>query len=164
MNHYNGMHLATEIERRKDDTPIIPNYSRLKNQIFYVIYRHSGFYSPILRTIDLFDSPSLTQSVTNYKFDTDFTDFGIMKQRVISKVNRKNNILKLRNNPNLKSVYPMLDEFGYQVVDFFIFKSTWDFGYHYECNEVTEKKFQVSNTTLIKNRTEVFSNNNQKLL
>ena len=164
LNYYNEMHLATEIERRKDDTPIIPNYSGLKNEIFYVIYRHSGFYSPILRNIDLFDSPSLTQSVTNYKFDTDFTDFGIMKQRVVSKVNRKNNILKLRNNSNLKSIYPMLDEFGYQVVDSFIFKSTWDFGYHYECNDVTDKKIIVSNTNLIKNKTEEFSNNNQKLL
>ncbi|NDH06043.1 hypothetical protein EBX93_08965, partial [bacterium] len=51
--------------------------------------------------------------------------------------NRKNNQLKLRNNPNLKSIYPMLDEFGYHVVDFFIFKSTWDYGYHFECEEDT---------------------------
>ena len=31
----------------------------------------------------------------------------------------------------------MLDEFGYTTVDFFIFKSTWDFNYHYECVENT---------------------------
>ena len=31
----------------------------------------------------------------------------------------------------------MLDEFGYTVVDFFIFKSTWDFQYLVECDQPT---------------------------
>jgi hypothetical protein len=30
-----------------------------------------------------------------------------------------------------KSVYPMLEEFGYATVDTFIFKSSWDINYHY---------------------------------
>ena len=51
----------------------------------------------------------------------------------MSKVNRNGNVLKLANSPNNKSIYPMLDEFGYNVQDFFIFKSTWDYEYHYEC-------------------------------
>jgi hypothetical protein len=42
-------------------------------------------------------------------------------------------ILKLRNSEDLKSIYPMLDEFGYLSVDSFIFKSTWDYEYHIEC-------------------------------
>jgi len=68
-----------------------------------------------------------------------------MRQRVISKVNRKENILKLRNSKNLKSIYPMLDEFGYTVLDFFIFKSTWDYFYHVECENLKLNLPYVSN-------------------
>jgi hypothetical protein len=35
------------------------------------------------------------------------------------------------------------DEYGYTVLDFFIFKSTWDFDYHIECSQ--------PNTTVITN-------------
>jgi hypothetical protein len=68
----------------------------------------------------------------NYVFDTSLSLFGVMKQRVISKVNRNDNILKLRNNDTFDSIYPMLDEYGYMIIDYFIFKSNWDFEYHYE--------------------------------
>ena len=68
----------------------------------------------------------------NYVFDTSLSLFGVMKQRVISKINREENILKLRNNDTFDSIYPMLDEFGYMVIDYFIFKSTWDQEYHFE--------------------------------
>lgn len=64
----------------------------------------------------------------NYKFDTDLTDFGIMQERRVRKVNRTGSVLKLQTN----SIYPMLDEFGYTFMDFFIFRSTWDQGYHFE--------------------------------
>jgi hypothetical protein len=64
----------------------------------------------------------------NYKFDTDLSDFGLMLERRVRKVNRKGSVLKLQTN----SIYPMLDEFGYTFMDFFIFRSTWDQGYHFE--------------------------------
>ena len=73
----------------------------------------SSFYSPLYG---------------NYKFDTDLTDFGLMLERRVRKVNRKGSVLKLQTN----SIYPMLDEFGYTFMDFFIFRSTWDQGYHFE--------------------------------
>jgi len=68
----------------------------------------------------------------NYTFDTDLSLFGIKQQRVIQKVNEIDNVLKLRNDESFSSIYPMLDEYGYMVADFFIFKSTWDFIYHYK--------------------------------
>ena len=93
---------------------------------------------PIFYEVDLFKPQGEYDSlVGNYKFDTSLTFFGLMRQRIISKVNRKTNVLKLRNNQNLPSIYPMLDEFGYVVSDFFIFKSTWDFTYHVECSTPT---------------------------
>jgi len=92
-----------------------------------------GFFTQVITTTTPIDSFKMRQG--NYKFDTDLSLFGVMKQRVISKVNRKENILKLRNNDSFDSIYPMLDEFGYMVCDFFIFKSTWDFEYHFEVNK-----------------------------
>jgi hypothetical protein len=68
----------------------------------------------------------------NYKFDTELTYFGVMKERKFRKVNRIQSLLKLREVKDSKSIYPMLDEFGYSFLDFFIFKSTWDYGYSIE--------------------------------
>jgi hypothetical protein len=52
---------------------------------------------------------------------------------VVSKINRGGSVLKLKDSTKVKSLYPMLDEFGYHVVKRFIFKSNWDYEYHYEC-------------------------------
>lgn len=71
----------------------------------------------------------------NMIFDDGLSLFGVMKQRVVSKINRKENILKLRNDTTYDSIYPMLDEYGYMIADYFIFKSTWDFEYHLEVNK-----------------------------
>jgi len=74
----------------------------------------------------------------NYKFDTDLTHFGMMLERRVRKVNRKGSVLKLQTN----SIYPMLDEFGYTFLDFFIFRSTWDQMYHFETIIPEEKTFK----------------------
>jgi hypothetical protein len=68
----------------------------------------------------------------NYKFDIDLTYFGVMKERKFRKVNRIQSLLKLREVKDTKSIYPMIDEFGYSFLDFFIFKSTWDYEYSVE--------------------------------
>jgi hypothetical protein len=70
----------------------------------------------------------------NYKFDTDLSYFGIEREKIFRKVNRKEVLLKLRDTVGAKPIYPMLDEFGYHFTDFFIFKSSWDFEYHIETN------------------------------
>jgi len=75
----------------------------------------------------------------NYKFDTDLTDFGMMLERRVRKISRSGSILKLRSN----SIYPMLDEFGYTFMDFFIFRSTWDQGYHFESVVPVEKAISI---------------------
>ena len=68
----------------------------------------------------------------NYKFDTDLTYFGVMRERKFRKINRTQSILKLREVKDTKSIYPMIDEFGYTFSDFFIFKSTWDYEFSIE--------------------------------
>jgi hypothetical protein len=129
LNYFSNEHIATEITKVTSDPQMISNFSGMQNNIYNVMWRHSGPYMPILKHIDLF-----VPSNGNYKFDTELTYFGLIKEKVVTKVNRDGNILKLKNDKNLKSVYPMLDEFGYHITDFFIFKSTWDLEYHIECN------------------------------
>ena len=85
--------------------------------------KESSFYNPLYG---------------NYKFDTDLTDFGLMLERRARKVNRNGSVLKLQTN----SIYPMLDEFGYTFMDFFIFRSTWDQGYHFETYVAQESEFK----------------------
>ena len=74
---------------------------------------------------------SVTLPVGNYKFDTTLTDFGLVKERKIRKINHNGTVLKLDNVKDQKSIYPMVEEFGYTTNDTFIFKSTWDLNYHY---------------------------------
>ena len=160
LNYYSETHLSTSINRKIDDPAKIPNYSGLVNNIYNYMYRHSGYYSPIFNDIELFEAPGLTQGFGNYKFDTSLTYFGKIKERVVSKVNRYRNILKLRNNANIKSIYPMLDEYGYHTTDFFIFKSTWDFEYHIECVDVPQVSTTAANQSLISAQVDNNTNTN----
>jgi hypothetical protein len=108
-------------------------FQNYKDPAIRTIYRHSGSYTPIFRDIELFKVNTLTQSFDNFIFDTELTNFGMSGEIIVSKVNRVKNVLKLANNDFNFSVYPMLDEFGYHTIRKFIFKSTWDYEYHYEC-------------------------------
>jgi len=71
-----------------------------------------------------------TSSKRNVKFDTNLYDFGMIDSLIYSKVNEKENMLKLKDTKEDRSIYPMIDEFGYQVDKRFIFKSTWDSDYY----------------------------------
>lgn len=157
LNFYNRIPVAAEILDNKDTPKPISTYSG-KNIIDDIIYRFSGFYMPIFYTIELFESPKVTSDYTvdsNYKFDTTLTNFGIIKERKIRKVNHKENILKLNNVPNLKSIYPMIDEFGYTTVDSFIFKSSWDIYYHYFTTNKEEnlQQYESANVAVSNNET-----------
>lgn len=138
INHFNNIHLGNTVERVRIDAQIIPNYSSLQNKIYNNIYRHSGYYEPIFSTIDLFQKGL---SCSNSIFDTELTTFGLLKHVITSKINRVGSVLKLKKSTSLKSIYPMLDEFGYTTSNLFIFKSTWDKEYYSECNPTI-----VSNT------------------
>jgi hypothetical protein len=131
LNYYNQIPPASEIVSNKK-TPVVSKiYHGGRNIIEDVIYRYSGFYMPLFYDIELFSKNFFTSSVGNYRFDESLTEFGIVKEKKIRKVNKSGSILKLRDEKDQKSMYPMLDEFGYTVIDFFVFKSTWDIEYHY---------------------------------
>jgi hypothetical protein len=148
LNHYSENSLGVNIEQNKVENVKLQNYSGLKNNLYNNLFRHSGNYSPIFHNIELFKSSTLTQSGGNYKFDTELTNFGKIKERIISKINREKNILKFKDSPDVLSVYPMIDEFGLHTTTSFIFKSTWDFGYHIECQEISQKSDVTGNQSL----------------
>jgi hypothetical protein len=139
LNYYNNIPVAAEISSNRDVPKPIANLHGSKNITEDVIYRFSGFYMPIFYDIQLFNKNLFlsatnsvpTLSVGNYKFDTTLTDFGLVKERKIRKINHNGTVLKLDNVKDQKSIYPMVEEFGYTTNDTFIFKSTWDLNYHY---------------------------------
>ena len=132
LNWYNNVPIAAEIN--EDDTPIrrIQILHGLRNITSESIWRFSGYYMPLFTEIDLFKKAKEFEEIGNWVFDDSLSDFGIYKERKIKKVNRNGSILKLSNDEEVKSIYPMLDEFGVSTDDQFIFKSTWDFEYYVE--------------------------------
>lgn len=116
------------------------NLSNEYNSLEYLeLYRFNGYYMPIFVDIDLFNKDIENKLEGNYLFDTNLTNFGIIKERKIRKVNRFGSILKFRNSRVDNSIFPMVDEYGYTFLDFMIFKSNWDFEYHIETVESKER-------------------------
>ena len=137
LNYYNNNPLAVNIIENNFTPKIFENYHGSKNIVTNSIYRFSGYYMPLFYEVGMFKRDNEIIN-GNYIFDTNLTDFGIIKERKIRKVNRKGSILKLKNDENYKSIYPMLDEFGYSVYDFFIFSSSWDLKYYLEYDKTEQ--------------------------
>ena len=130
LNFYNGIPIAYSIYSNQFPPKVYENLHGNKNYQVDVIYRFTGYYMPLFYDIQIFEKNFEYSLPGNYKFDTTLTDFGLMKERIMRKVNDKGSVLKLKELKNYKSIYPMLQEFGYSVEDFFIFRSTWDLQYH----------------------------------
>jgi len=97
------------------------------------IYRYNGSYEPIFNNISIFNNLELYISGntlkswnSNYKFDTTYENFGRIEELIYSKVNPISSPLKLKNVDTDLSIYPMVDEYGYQFSSRFIFNSSWD--------------------------------------
>jgi uncharacterized protein YerC len=106
------------------------------------LYRYNGSYEPIFNTIPIFNNTylyfsgsSIKQWDSNYKFDTTYENFGRIEELIYSKVNPEISPLKLKNTDKDKSIYPMLDEFGYQFSSRFIFNSSWDHDFYVITND-----------------------------
>jgi len=130
LNDYNKVPISAEISKNTNTPRPMVNYSGSNDITLDTIYRFSGYYMPIFYDIQLFSKNTFTASVGNYIFDVDLSEFGIMKERKIRKINKDGSVLKLRNDKGQKSIYPMLDEFGYTTTDFFIFSSSWEDEYY----------------------------------
>ncbi len=132
LNYYNNIPMGASVIENKDSIPVFDISHGNKNVITSTLYRYSGYYMPLFYDLQLFNKDDEFSISGNYKFNIDLTSFGVIKERKIRKVNRRGSILKLDNFPDEKSIYPMLDEFGYTTYDFFMFSSTWDSRYYIE--------------------------------
>jgi hypothetical protein len=132
LNYYNNIPIGASVIENKDNIPVFDILHGNRNVTTSTMYRYSGYYMPLFYDIQLFDNDNEFSIVGNYRFNTELTNFGIVKERKIRKVNRRGSILKLDNFPDEKSIFPMLDEFGYTTYDFFMFSSTWDSKYYIE--------------------------------
>ena len=149
LNHYNNIPVAANIIENQFEPKVFENYHGNKNIITNDIYRYSGYYTPIFYDIQLFERDEF--DLGNYKFDLSLTDFGLMKERKVRKINRKGSQLRLANINDEKSMYPMLDEFGYSVYDFFIFSSTWDLKYYLETSQLSKSNNYLERYTIDEN-------------
>ena len=158
LNFYNGNPVGVNIIENQFAPKVTENYHGSKNILKDTIYRFSGYYMPLFYDIELFKRDYEYKQTGNYLFDTTLTNFGIIKERKVRKINRKGSILKLKDNPDEKSIYPMLDEFGYSIYDFFIFSSTWDLKYYLETSTLTKaNKDYLEKYTIDEN---IVNNNN----
>lgn len=136
VNFYNDKNLGISFEKTRVYNGFNLNTKRYMNEIDF--YRFNGNYFPIFNEISLFKKPDIdnvTIDIDNYIFDNTLSSFGLINERVISKVNINKDLLKFKDSNELKSIYPMIDEFGYTTISQFIFKSTWDFKYLMNFNE-----------------------------
>lgn len=131
LNYYNGSPLSFKWQKNNNDISLVDNFSGIKNSNYAQIYRFNGFYSPICKDIELFKAYDIYDNlIGNYKFDETLSNFGEIRERIYSKVNIKGSQLRLTNYRNVKSVYPIIDECGYSLGNFFSFRSTWDNNYY----------------------------------
>ena len=66
----------------------------------------------------------------NTVFDDRLHNFGDTGELINSKINEIESPLKIKDNDMDKSIYPIIDEFGYNFNKKFIFKSSWDNDYY----------------------------------
>ena len=75
----------------------------------------------------------------NITFNDESFQFGNMSELIYSKVNPTTNVLKIKNTEQDRSIYPMIDEYGYSYTSRFIFKSTWDSEFYLMTQNNTEQ-------------------------
>jgi hypothetical protein len=150
LNWWGGLPYSVNIDDRLFEPKVLPKYHGGSNIIGEKFWRFSGPYMPTFYSIELFD-------IHKRRFDIELSNFGIMKERKLRKVNREGSQLKLIDSSDVSSVYPMIDEFGIGFEDFFIFRSTWDLGYYSETLKPTViLDFKIDNPSLTSNELNKF--------
>lgn len=123
------------------------------------IHRYDSVYVPIFKNINLFrpimykelrdnlKTPILKDG--NWKFydinssnkNPDLINFGLIEELIFSKCNETSSILKIQDeNDKDKSIYPMVDEWGYDYDARYIFSSNFEPSYYYISKKIEVPK------------------------
>ena len=163
INAWDGMPLGRSFKNNDpNDTRMFYN---LDSDIDPQIYRHSGPYAPIFNDLNLFRPVGYWTSTNsqsafvppvvpayNWKFYDDFSDgnlngpsvysWGYIPEIIFSKVNSQGNVLKtaISGDTKSKAIYPMVDEYGYDVNPRYLFQSTWDRNFFLESRLIVLNK------------------------
>jgi hypothetical protein len=117
--------IIKNINYLKTTEPISYTYKELiRNDVFTMssinqydaisMFRYNGWYDVIYKDLNLHNG---------YKFNTELTQYGQVEE-IISKINPQGSILKTKNST--PQVTPRIDEWGYSIINNFIFRSCWD--------------------------------------
>jgi hypothetical protein len=155
--YYSWSTTLTEYEYTSDDwgmnlDPIDINNIDFKASISAIIYNlDSGDTQNNIAYIDCvcmeitYKLPGMDDNIeyisSEYKntvFDNNLKNFGVNSEVIISKINEDESPLKITDTNMDKSIFPMIDEFGYSYEDIFIFKSTWDIDYYTRTKKESE--------------------------
>lgn len=110
------------------------------------IFRYESYYSPIFKTIPIFESFKINKIQGNWKINNINVS---LDEYIYSKCNETSSILKLQSDT--AAIYPMIDEYGYDYSSRYLFKSTWADNYYiksrlidYKPNEkITEAGYTI---------------------
>ncbi len=147
INSYNNYPIAKTITQNTVDTRLS---WELENDTDPSVFRYNGVFAPIFKNVPLF-RPLVYKELRdnklkpilgngNWKFydpssskvAPNLSGFGQIEELLFSKCNNVSSILKIQNPSDKdKSVYPMVDEYGYDFDARYIFSANFEPSYYY---------------------------------
>ncbi len=147
INSYNNYPIAMTITSDESDTRLSWEMDTTKDPS---LFRYDGVYVPIFKNITLF-RPLLYKEIRdglktpylgngNWKFydpasskaSPDVKNFGMAEEILFSKCNNESSVLKIQDPDNKeRSIYPMVDEYGYDYDARYLFSSNFEPGFNY---------------------------------
>ncbi|MFM2392630.1 MAG: Tenacibaculum phage PTm1, partial [Bacteroidota bacterium] len=147
INSFNNYPIAKTITQNTVDTR---EAWELENDTDPSLFRYDGVYAPIFKTVPLF-RPLVYKEIRdnkvapilgsgNWKFydpnsskaAPNLSGFGQIEELLFSKCNNVSSILKIQNpSDKEKSVYPMVDEYGYDFDARYMFAANFEPSYYY---------------------------------
>ena len=146
INAYNNYPIGKSISASSDTR----QFWQLDDSTDPSIYRYSGPYVPIFKSLNLFrplgylnlsnttiipDLPSGNWKFYDINSDSslpNLNNFGILDEVIYSKCNINGSVLKLDPSTSKDiSIYPMIDEYGYDFNPRYIFSASWEPSFYY---------------------------------
>lgn len=108
----------------------------------YQMARYEGGYDPIFKPVLFhersFDTGSTAITLANVSFARNIDSFGIVNNMGMLKV-ADAKIMKLQDDDKYRMVYEYISEIATDKVDLNVFKSNWEYGYHFKYTDKNKR-------------------------